>query len=98
MKPKLKELPKDIKFASFDSTNQDIILGEYLIATLLYNGKSLNQILESANEINNKKEKEDVKKLITNITMNLINLNPQFYEILKQNDRDHNLNLTLNLN
>ncbi len=37
-KTELKELPKNIKFATYDEENKDIILGEYLIATLIYNG------------------------------------------------------------
>lgn len=52
---KLNELPKGTKFATLNSDNEDIILCEYLIGTLLYNGFTLNHILESANEITNKK-------------------------------------------
>ncbi|TDO98485.1 hypothetical protein [Flavobacterium sp. 245] len=58
---KLKELPKDTKFATFNSDNEDMILGEYLIAILIYNGTSFNQLLESANEIENKKRKRSKK-------------------------------------
>lgn len=75
---KLKELPEDTKFATFNSDNEDIILGEYLIAKLLYNGFTLNDILEQANEIKNKKERESVKIIIIEITINLIELNPQY--------------------
>lgn len=84
---KLKELPKDIKFATFNSDNEDIILGEYIIATLIYNGFSLDQLLEPANEIEDLKEREDVKMIVTNIVLDFINLNPEFAEILEQNDR-----------
>lgn len=72
----LTQLPTNIKFASFNSTNEDIILGEYIIATLLYNKTSINQILESANEIQDKEERENVKKILLNIITDFINLNP----------------------
>lgn len=75
---KLKELPKDINFATFNSDNEDIILGEYLIAKLLYNGFTLKDILESTNKIKNKKERNIVKEIITNIVLNFTNLNPEF--------------------
>ncbi|KAF2335645.1 hypothetical protein [Flavobacterium daemonense] len=82
---KLKELPKDIKFATYNSGNEDIIVGEYLLALLIYNGQSLSDILEKTNEIENKKERKNVKQIIKDIVFNFINLNPAFAEILKQN-------------
>ena len=86
----LKELPKDTKFATFNSGNEDIILGEYLLAILIYNGQSLSEILEKTDEIEDKKEREDVKQIITNIVSNFINLNPEFVEILDQNNTAYN--------
>lgn len=82
---KLKKLPKDTKFATFDSNNEDIILGEYLIAKLLYNGFTLNQILEQANEIEDMREREDVKSIITHISLNLISLNPEYSYLINEN-------------
>ncbi|UUW09781.1 hypothetical protein NLG42_03040 [Flavobacterium plurextorum] len=82
---KLKELPKDTKFATFDSNNEDIILGEYLIAKLLYNGFTLNQILEQANEIEDMREREDVKSIITHISLNFISLNPEYSYLINEN-------------
>ena len=75
---KLKELPKGTKFASVNLTDEDIILGEYLIATLLYNGVSLNQLLECTNEIEDKKERKDIKDIITQIALDFINLNSEY--------------------
>lgn len=54
---KLKRLPERIKFASYNPNNEDVILGEYLIALLIYNGASFHQILETANEIENMEER-----------------------------------------
>lgn len=84
---KLKELPKDTKFATFNSSDEDIILGEYLLAILIYNGQSLSEILEKANEIEDKKERKNVKQIIKEIVFNFININPVFAEILKQNNK-----------
>ncbi|QZK91572.1 hypothetical protein K5V07_14105 [Flavobacterium sp. CHNK8] len=83
----LKELPNNTKFTRFNSDNEDIILGEYLIALLINNGASFNELLESANEIEDKKERILVKKIMTDIIQNFINLNPEFAEILQQNDK-----------
>lgn len=88
-KTELKELPKDTKFATFNSETKEIILGEYLIATLIYNGESLDKILKSANEIKNKKEREDVKTIMSNIILDFIKLNPEFSEILEINNKAH---------
>ncbi|OXA98962.1 hypothetical protein B0A75_12915 [Flavobacterium oncorhynchi] len=83
---KLKELPRDTKFATLNSDNEDIILGEYLIATLIHNGTSFNQLLESANEIENKRERDDVKNIIINIVLDFINLNPKYIYLINDND------------
>ena len=77
-KTEFKQLPKDTKFATFNSETKEIILGEYLIATLIYNGETFNKILESANEIEDKKEREDVKKIMYNIILDFVELNPEF--------------------
>jgi len=82
---KLKELPANTKFTTLNSDNEDIIIGEYLLALLIYNGQSLNQILEKTDEIENKKERDVVKQIITEIVLNFINLNPEFSEILNEN-------------
>ncbi len=84
-KIKLKELPKDTKFATFNSDNEDIILGEYLIATLIYNGATINQLLESANKIKDKKERKDVKRIMTQMILNYVNINPEYIYFLKDN-------------
>lgn len=81
----LKELPEHIKFASYNPINEDVILGEYLIALLIYNGASFQQILETANEIEDKEEKTNVRITISNFIFDLVKLNPELDKILKQN-------------
>jgi hypothetical protein len=82
----LKELPKDTKFATFNSDSEDIIQGEYIIAALIYNGASFNQLLDCANEIEEKKEREDVKAVIIKMVLDFINLNPKYVFLI--NDKD----------
>lgn len=84
---KLNELPLNTKFATFNSNNEDIILAEYLLAILIYNEQSLSEILEAIDEIEDKKERENIKQIITNLVLNFINLNPEFAEILEQNHK-----------
>ncbi|MBP1222030.1 hypothetical protein [Flavobacterium sp. 1355] len=51
-------MSKDIKFATYNSDKEDIILSEYLIVFSIRNGASFNQLLECVNEIENLKERE----------------------------------------
>lgn len=81
----LKKLPEHIKFSSYNSNNEDVILGEYLIALLLYNGASFQQILDTANVIEDIEEKTKVKIIMSDIIFDLIKLNHEFDEILKRN-------------
>ena len=71
---------------TFNPNNEDIILGEYLLAILIYDGQSLNKILDKTDEIEDKKEREDVKLIIINLVLDFINLNPQNVYLL--NDKD----------
>jgi len=84
---KLKELPANRKFATFNSDNEDIILGEYLLAILIYNGQSLNEILEKTDEIEDRKEREKIKQIIINMILGFTKLNPESAEVLEQNNR-----------
>ena len=86
-KTELKELPKDIKFATHNSNNEDSIILEFFIANLIYNGASLNQLLEPAEDIENKKDKEQMITETTNLILDFIKLNPEFAEILEQNNK-----------
>lgn len=81
----LRELPNNVKFSSYNSNNEDVILGEYLIALLIYNGASFEQILNIANEIEAPEEKTNVRITINNFIFELVKLNPELDKILKQN-------------
>lgn len=88
-KIKFKQLPKGIKFATFNPKSEDVIFSEYLFASSIYTGASFNQLLEATNKIENEKEKQKTKTDITNLILAFIILNPGFAEVLKQNDKDH---------
>lgn len=98
-KPNFKELPKDIKFATHNSNNEDFIILEFFIANLIHNGASFYQLLEPAEDIENKNDKEQLITETTNIILNFIKLNPEFAEILERNNKAHkflnNLGLVL---
>ncbi|OXB09553.1 hypothetical protein B0A81_05320 [Flavobacterium plurextorum] len=87
-----KELPKNIKFATHNSNNEDFIIIEYFIANLIYNGASFKQLLEPAHDIKNKKDKEQMITETTNIVLDFIKLNPEFAKILKQNKKVDGIN------
>ena len=61
-----------------------ILFWRILIATLIDNGESLDKILKSADEIEDKKERESVKKIMSTIFLNFIELNPEFSEFIKK--------------
>ena len=88
-KTKFKDLPKSVKFATHNSNNEDSIILEFFIANLIYNGASLNQLLEPADHIENKKDKEQMIIETTNIILDFIKLNPEFSEILERNNKVH---------
>lgn len=88
-KTEFKELPKRVKFTTINSTNEDYIILEFLIANLIHNGASINQLLQPAEDIVNKKDKQQMITETTNIILDFINLNPEFAEILEQNNKAH---------
>lgn len=88
-KSEFKQLPKDIKFATHNSKNEDFYLLEFLIANLIYNGYSFNQLLKPAKNIENKKDREQMINQTTNIILDFVELNPEFNEILKRNNEAH---------
>lgn len=88
-KTEFKELPKHIKFATHNSNNEDFIILEFFIANLIYNGASFNQLLEPAEDIENKKDKEQMITETTNIILDFIKLNPELSEVLEQNNKAH---------
>ena len=83
----LKELPKNIKFATHNTNNIDFIILEFFIANLIYNGTSFKQLLEPADHIENKKVKEQMITETTNIILDFIKLNPEFANILEKNNK-----------
>jgi hypothetical protein len=95
-KKEFKELPKNIKFATHNSNNEDFIMIEYFIANLIYNGASFKKLLEPADDIENKKDKEQMIRETTNIILDFINLNPEFANILEQNNKAYELLISLN--
>lgn len=88
-KPLLRKLPETTKFATYDSDNEDIIEGEYIIATLIYNGTTFNQLLQATDEIEDDRERKDVKTEIIKIVLDFINLNPEYAMILEKNNKAH---------
>jgi hypothetical protein len=81
-KSNFKELPKNIKFATFNSNNEDHIILELFIVNLIHNGSSFNQFLKPAEDIKNKKDKEQMIVVTTDIILDFITLNPEYAEIL----------------
>lgn len=97
-KREFKELPRDIKFATHNSKNEDYIIIEYFIAILIYNGSAFKQLLEPADDIKNKRDKEQMISETTNIILDFIKLNPEFAKILEQNNKAYELLNNLGLN
>ncbi|GIQ60327.1 hypothetical protein Flavo103_34630 [Flavobacterium collinsii] len=85
-KPEFKELPENIKFATYDPIEKDVLYGEFLIATLIYNGASFNQLLQFANKKSKINERKDLKKFIMGLVLDFINLNPEYVYLI--NDKD----------
>jgi hypothetical protein len=83
-KLKYKTLTKHTKFATFDSGNEDDILLELLIVNLINNGASLNELMKPTELIENKKDREEMKTIITNIILDFINLNPEFIYLINE--------------
>lgn len=82
----LKDLPKHIKLATFNCDDEEIFLCEYTIATLIYNGATFNQLLEIANDIEDKKERDLIKQITIDMVLGFINLNPEYVYLLNDSD------------
>lgn len=80
-----KELPKDLKFSTFESGNEDDILLELLMVNLIHNGSSFESLIKGIEILDNEKDKREMKEKITNIILDFITLNPKYADILKQN-------------
>jgi hypothetical protein len=73
------------------------LYGEFLIATLIYNGASFNQLLQFANENPNINERQDLKKFIISLVLDFINLNPEYAYLINDKDRASEFLNSLNL-
>ena len=92
-KSTLKTLPKNTKFSKFNSTNEDDVLLEFLIANLIHNEATFNELMEPANLIVNKKDREEMKTKIYNTILGFINLNPKYVSLLNSNEFSNFLGL-----
>jgi hypothetical protein len=86
-KLKLKPLLKGTKFATFDSGNKQDFFIEKSIALLIVNGKSFDELFGFLPLIENKKDNKEIKTKAINVILDFISLNPDYAEILKQNDK-----------
>lgn len=88
IKSNLKELPKGIKFATINSYDEEDIILEKIIATLIYNGYSKNQIYKSlSTNPENAIDCEFIGIIAQEMICNFIELNPKFAEILERNNK-----------
>lgn len=87
IKSNLKELPKGIKFATTNSYDEEDIILEKIIATLIYNGYSKNQIYKSLTNPENEIDAQFIGVIVQEMIYNFIKLNPVFDELLEQNDK-----------
>ena len=82
-------LPKGTKFLKPNSENEEDVLLEFLIAQLIHEGESLKALTMPLELMENKKDKENMRTKIINITLDFITRNHRSAEVLKQNDRAH---------
>ena len=79
----IKDLPLYINLATFDCDDEEIFLCEYTLATLIYNGATFNQLLELVDDIKKTEEKKVIKKIIIDMVLEFINLNPHYIYLIK---------------
>jgi hypothetical protein len=84
---KPKQLLIGTKFGTFDSGNKQDFFIEKSIALLIVNGKPFEELLGFLPLIENKKDREEMKIKAINIILDFIILNPEYGEILKDNDK-----------
>ena len=85
----LKKLPKGIKFATINSYDEEDFILETIIAKLIYNGYSKDQIYKSLSNSENETDSEFIGIIAQDIIYNFIKLNPEFKEILEKNNKAH---------
>jgi hypothetical protein len=93
-----KTLPKDTKFATINSNDEEDILLEILIANLIHNGTSFDKLMGFTEGIKDKKDREQMRVKATNIILDFIKLNPHFSDNLQRNDNAHEFLKSLGLN
>lgn len=77
-----KKLPSNIKFATFNSNNEDDILLEILIANLIHNGYSIDELLKATDGVDNENDKIEMIEKTLNIILNFVQLNPKYIYVL----------------
>lgn len=85
-----KQLPRGIKFATINSHDEEDIILEETIATLIYNGYSSNEIYKSIFDTENREASRFIGHIAEDIMINFIKLNPEFDAILEKNNRIYN--------
>lgn len=95
MKTNLKQLPKGLKFSTINSHDEEDIILEKHIATLIYNGYSKDEIYKSLSNSENKKDSQFIGIIAQEIMYNFIKLNIEFAEILEYNNGVHKINKIL---
>lgn len=86
-KSNLKKLPKGLKFSTINSCDEEDIILEKHIATLVYNGYSKDEIYKSFSNPENDTDSEFIGIIAQDMIYNFIKLNPKFKEILERNNK-----------
>lgn len=88
-KQNIKQLPKEIKFATINSYDEEDIILEETIATLIYNSYSSKEIYKSIFDTECRETSRFMGHFVENIMKDFIKLNPEFVEILERNNNTH---------
>lgn len=85
----LNQLLKGTKFSTLESENKDAFIAEMSIALLIINGQSFEKLFDFLPLIKKKKDREEMTTKTTNLILDFIQLNPEYAEVLKQNNEAH---------
>lgn len=92
----LKQLPKGTKFSTINSYNENDIILEKYIATLIYNEYSKDEIYKSLSNPENEIDSQFIGIVVQDIINNFIKLNPEFAKILTQKNNFNKLSFKTN--